>query len=146
MKHSVNKPKAIMLILIVTIIALAGFIKSSDYEPVENLSYDWVAPVSADELKNPFAGKPEATAEGKKLFKQYCSVCHGDNGKGDGPAGMALNPRPADYSTEKIQKQTDGALFWKITEGKSPMASYKNILTEEQRWKLVNYIREFAKK
>ena len=38
--------------------------------------------------------------------------------------------------------QTDGNLFWKITNGKAPMASYEELLTDNQRWKVVNYIRE----
>jgi mono/diheme cytochrome c family protein len=56
-------------------------------------------------------------------------------------AGMALKPRPADFSKDIIQNQTDGAIYWKLTEGKAPMAAYKETLTKEQRWQLVNFIR-----
>lgn len=104
----------------------------------------WVAPNSAVSLVNPFQGEAEATKKGQKLYVQYCSVCHGDAGKGDGLAGMSLSPRPANFLDPKIKKQADGELYWKLTEGRNTMASYKSILTEEERWQLVNYIRELG--
>ena len=106
----------------------------------------WKAPASANTYKNPYAGKTAATAAGKTLYGQMCAVCHGDKGKGDGIAGMTLNPRPANFKKSEVQAQTDGALYWKITEGRAPMATYKDALTEEQRWQLVNYIRQLGSK
>jgi|ERR1051326_482374 mono/diheme cytochrome c family protein len=106
---------------------------------------DWEAPKSADAVKNPFANNADASAQGKILFNQKCASCHGTKGKGDGIAGIALNPRPKDLCNPAVQEQTDGAIFWKITNGKSPMASYQVILKDEQRWQLVNYIRELGK-
>lgn len=105
----------------------------------------WKAPKSADKLKNIVKGNANATEEGKKLYKQMCAVCHGDEGKGDGIAGISFNPRPSDFTTKKIQNQSDGAIYWKITEGRPPMASYKSILKEKQRWQLVNYLRTLKK-
>ncbi len=103
----------------------------------------WKAPAEADEVKNPFAPNEDANKEAKKLYNQMCSICHGDKGKGDGMAGSALNPKPADFTSEEIQAESDGALFWKLSEGRTPMAAYKGSLKEEQRWQLVNYIRTF---
>lgn len=107
---------------------------------------NWEAPASADKLQNPYKGNNTATEEGKKLYNQLCSVCHGKKGKGDGLAGMNLNPRPANLTSSKVQSQTDGAIYWKITEGNPPMASYKQALTDQQRWQLVNYIRKLGGK
>ena len=106
----------------------------------------WKAPASADNYKNPYAGKTAATASGKTLYDQMCAICHGDKGKGDGLAGMTLKPRPANFKKDEIQGQTDGAIYWKIAEGRAPMAAYKGALTEEQRWRLVNYIRQLGDK
>lgn len=106
----------------------------------------WTAPAAANNYKNPYKGNPNATAAGKTLFKQFCAICHGDKGKGDGLAGINLKPRPANFTKDAVQSQTDGAIFWKMTEGRAPMASYKTVLTEQQRWQLVNYIRELGKK
>ena len=103
----------------------------------------WVAPKSADQLKNPFKSSSTAVAEGKKIYQQLCTVCHGPKGKGDGVAGMTLKPRPANFTKDIVQDQSDGAIYWKVTEGRAPMAPYKAALTEEQRWQLVNYIRTF---
>ena len=108
-------------------------------------SEDWKAPASANQLKNPLKGNTSATVEGKKLYKQMCAICHGNSGKGDGMAGMSLKPRPANFTTEIVQDQTDGAIYWKLTEGRAPMAAYKNILKDEQRWQLINYIRTLKK-
>jgi mono/diheme cytochrome c family protein len=105
----------------------------------------WVAPKYADDIKNPVKGDANATANGKKIFKNMCAVCHGDTGKGNGIAGVTLDPRPADFLAIRVRKESDGAIFWKITEGNPPMASYKALLTEEQRWELVNYIRELER-
>jgi len=107
---------------------------------------EWIAPEEADALVNPYKNNTEATKEGKKQFNQLCAICHGNKGKGDGIAGAALNPKPANFTTVKFQSQTDGAIFWKMTNGRSPMASYKEILTDDQRWQLVNYLRTLSKK
>jgi mono/diheme cytochrome c family protein len=105
----------------------------------------WVAPESANAVKNPFANNADAVKKGKKLYTQLCSICHGDKGKGDGMAGAALKPSPANFTSEKIQAESDGALFWKMTEGRAPMAAYKDILKEDERWQLVTYIRTLKK-
>jgi mono/diheme cytochrome c family protein len=101
----------------------------------------WVAPASADAMVNPLKGSAESIAPGKKLYATYCVPCHGDKGKGDGIAAASLNPKPANHSSDKVQSQSDGAIFWKLTNGRSPMASYEKILSVQQRWQLVNYIR-----
>lgn len=109
----------------------------------------WVAPESANSLTNPLKGQADAVSAGKKLYTTYCAVCHGDRGKGDGIAAAGLNPKPADHTSAKVQSQSDGAIFWKITNGRAPiasMASYKNTLSETQRWQLVTYIRTLKAK
>lgn len=111
----------------------------------EKVNTDWIAPKEADQIENPLKGNVDATKAGKKLYQQQCVVCHGDSGKGDGVAGLALNPKPASFKSEEVQNETDGAIFWKITTGRPPMAAYKDLLTEEQRWQLVNYIRTLSK-
>lgn len=108
-------------------------------------SGEWIAPKSAAKVINPIKGIASGTKSGKKLYGIYCAICHGAKGKGDGIAGAALTPITANFTKDKFQNQTDGAIYWKLTEGRSPMASYKAILNEEQRWQLVNYMRTFKK-
>lgn len=105
----------------------------------------WKAPVESKTLKNPFKGNAKSTAEGKKIYDQMCVICHGNTGKGNGLAGLTLDQKPANFLAFKVQRETDGEIYWKLTNGRAPMASYEELLTEDQRWKLVNYIRELDK-
>jgi len=106
---------------------------------------NWKAPIEADIMVNPLSGDADSVKKGKKVYTQMCVICHGAKGKGDGIASASLNPKPANFIEANIQEQTDGAIFWKLTNGKAPMAAYKDILSETQRWELVNYIRTFKK-
>ena len=120
------------------VILLAGFVNVSAQSA-------WVAPKSADAITNPLKNDASAVKQGKAIFEQFCAICHGDKGKGDGIAAAALNPKAANFLTEKFQKQTDGAVYWKLTEGRPPMASYKETLSETQRWQLVSYLKTLKK-
>lgn len=105
----------------------------------------WQAPESADTMINPVHGDKLATQEGEELYTRYCERCHGKKGEGDGIGGMGSYKRPADLTTEIFQAQTDGAIYWKITTGRRPMPSYRNRLTDLERWCLVNYLRTMKK-
>lgn len=112
----------------------------------KDTSNEWIAPKSADKLKNPLTGIIEESKKGKSLFSDNCYECHGDSGLGNGPSAYMLDPKPANLTTEKVQKQSDGALFWKISEGDNgAMSAYKGTFNEKERWQLVNYIRQLAK-
>jgi mono/diheme cytochrome c family protein len=106
----------------------------------------WIAPKTADAVKNPVVPDAANLKEAKTMYTTYCMPCHGSKGKGDGVAAAGLAIKPADHTSTFIQNQTDGALFWEMSEGHNPMPSYKTALTEKQRWELINYIRTFAKK
>ena len=118
----------------------------ADTRNKELQSSDWKAPAEADKLKNPLNDLAKASELGEELFNVQCAICHGESGTGDGIAGVGLTPRPADLTSERVQKQSDGAIFWKITTGRPPMASYESIYSDEQRWQLVAYIRNLGKK
>ncbi|HZX59107.1 MAG TPA: cytochrome c [Mucilaginibacter sp.] len=105
----------------------------------------WVAPKPAQDVKNPIAVDKTILAEGKALYAANCAPCHGDKGRGDGVAAAALNPKPADHTSATVQAETDGSLFWKLTQGRNPMPSYQKILNDKQRWELVCYIRTLSK-
>ena len=109
-------------------------------------SSDWKAPPTAANRPNPVAGNANATALGQKLYVANCMTCHGPAGKGDGPGAAALEKKPADLTARIKAGATDGELFWKISEGRSPMISWKGSLSETQRWELVNYIKSLAGK
>lgn len=108
---------------------------------------DWRAPPSAANRPNPLAGNANALAAGAKLYVGNCLTCHGPNGKGDGPGAVALERKPADLGARiRTTGEKDGELFWKISEGRAPMVTWKTSLSETQRWELVDYIKTFAGK
>lgn len=117
------------------------FVVSFNNPPQEK----WVAPKGTNEIINPLKNDLDATVSGKKLFKVFCSVCHGTKGKGDGIAGTGLKPNPTNFTTKEFQSQTDGAIYWKIETGRTPMASYKESIPEKNRWEIINYLRTLKK-
>ena len=111
----------------------------------------WTATARASRKPNPVAANQKSISQGKDLFTAACFPCHGSAGKGDGPVAGTLERngtpvRPGNLSDPKLWEQTDGALFWKISEGRSPMPSFQESLSEEQRWQIVNYVRTLAPK
>lgn len=130
------------IVSVITLMGLMYFMFVGFKNPTQE---KWVAPASADKLVNPLKNNPNAAASGKKLFRVLCSVCHGMQGKGDGMAGAGLTPKPTDLTKAPFQSQTDGAIFWKIEEGRAPMASYKTSIPEKKRWEIINYIRTLKK-
>jgi mono/diheme cytochrome c family protein len=106
--------------------------------PAQNVNYQqdpkWIAPADAVDRKNPLAERPELSSGGKKLFHRNCVECHGHTGEG--------LKKAADLQLPVVQNQSDGALYWKITNGNPDrgMPSFSG-LPELQRWQIVMYLR-----
>jgi mono/diheme cytochrome c family protein len=103
--------------------------------------------VALDSVPADFAGKSnplgaDAATAGAEVFKTNCAACHGETGLGDGPAGAALDPAPKNLADLQAQAGDD-YLFWRITAGKegTSMVPWKGILTEEQIWQAVAFLR-----
>ena len=105
----------------------------------------WVAPAGEKDKKNPLPADAQTIAQGKKVADVNCVSCHGAKGKGDGAAAVALNPKPADWTSAKVQAESDGEIFWKISTGRGAMPAW-NFLPERDRWALVRYIRSLGAK
>jgi mono/diheme cytochrome c family protein len=60
-------------------------------------------------------------------------------------AAVALNPKPADWTSAKVQSESDGEIFWKISNGRGAMPPWKH-LAENDRWALIRYIRSLGGK
>src|SRR5713226_5064470 len=87
----------------------------------------WVAPESEKAKKNPLPSDKKASEQGEKVAKVNCVSCHGDKGKGNGPAAVALNPKPADWTSKRVQDMPDGEIFWKVSNGRGPMPPWKHL-------------------
>ena len=96
----------------------------------------------AETLRNPFPPTPESLGAGAATYAQACQTCHGVGGRGDGPAGAGLLPPPADLVIH-VPLHGDADLFRFVRDGipDTAMVPQGNILTDEQIWHTVNYIR-----
>jgi mono/diheme cytochrome c family protein len=99
-------------------------------------------------LPNPVAATAENIAQGRQLYVQNCAVCHGLTGRGDGPGGIRLNPRPANLQEHMREGHTDPQLFDWVANGVdgTGMPAFKERLSEDQIWTVVNFIRMFGPK
>ena len=104
----------------------------------------WVAPPEAKNMKNPLAKSEKVIAAAKKIAEANCVACHGAKGVEDGPAAAALPVKPANWTAPAVQGESDGEIFWKISNGRGPMPPWKH-LSENDRWALVHYIRTLKK-
>ena len=105
----------------------------------------WVVPQDAKERKNPFNPADVNLTLTKQLYIDHCSNCHGDTGKGDGSEAMMYDPTPSDLTDPaRMNKLSDGEIYYQITEGRKPMPSFRKRLTEDQRWQMVIFVRSLA--
>jgi mono/diheme cytochrome c family protein len=104
-------------------------------------------------VTNPLPATEDMIAKGKALYegKAFCKVCHGPDGKGLGAdiaPGSLKGPLPRNFTDKKWQAaRTDGELFWILKNGSkgTAMASFiPLILTEEEAWQVLRYVRSFA--
>ena len=96
---------------------------------------------------NPIAPDNQSIAAGQAIYTKNCLRCHGVSGKGDGPDGLFLNPRPADLTKHGVPGvHTDAQLFDWITNGLpgTRMPAWKDKISDTNRWNLINYIRYLA--
>ena len=137
-EFSWNRYFAILAVLVMAV--SAGAIN------VAGQAKPWAAPATAKAQKNPVPASAEALKAGAGIYTDYCAACHGDKGKGDGAAAAVLSVKPADFADAKLLgAETDGAIFWKISTGRSPMPGWADALSETERWQLVHYIRKLGK-
>ena len=129
------------ILAVLALFAFAGGRVAADDAPKP-----WVAPDDARQVKNPVPATPENLTAAETLFTDNCMLCHGTKGMGDGPGSKAIKVKPANFTDKELMSaETDGSLFWKMSEGRGPMPPWKDDLTEKERWQLVNYIRKLGK-
>jgi len=128
---------------IFALLAVAGRHVAADDAPAVK---PWVAPDDARAVKNPVPANLENLTAAAQLFTDNCVLCHGEKGMGDGPGAKTIKVKPANFTDAKVMSlETDGSLFWKMSQGRGPMPSWKDDLSDTERWQLVNYIRKLGK-
>jgi cytochrome c5 len=83
---------------------------------------------------------PDA-ADRQELYETNCAPCHGESGKGNGPAAPAFNPRPADLTDQVVQRRPAEDLVSVIMTGKGGMPAFGATLSREEIDDVVAYIR-----
>lgn len=124
----------------------------TEAQPHEDEHEHMEAPEPYASMTNPFAGDPQAIEAGRELYQVNCATCHGPEGKGDGPAAAALPVQPANLAdAEMMAEASDGFLYWRISQGmmspgmeKSGMPAFGHMLSEEQIWQIISYVRTLS--
>jgi mono/diheme cytochrome c family protein len=105
----------------------------------------WNIPEEAKLRQNPIHASPQALDAARILYDDHCERCHGKTGRGDGADATKFSTSPRDLTdTSRMSEQSDGELFFKMSEGRKPMPEFKTKLTEEQRWQLVLLMRSMS--
>ncbi len=134
----------------------AGLVPITGGEPQYTLE-------EARNLQNPLANDPQAAARGQQIYAVNCVACHGPEGDGKGPMSVYWGVvqgavPPTNLKDPAVVSRTDGELYWILTNGyTSPqnqvqyphnltnMPAFGKLLTPEERWALVSYIRQLQK-
>jgi mono/diheme cytochrome c family protein len=133
--------KKVLVILTAMGLSGMGFTVVSNQQPKP-----WPVPDNYKSMKNPVASNAESIASGKELYATHCKSCHGTKGLGDGTKAAQLKTEPGDFSKADFQAQTDGAIFYKTSEGRDDMPSFKKKIPDtDERWSIINYVRTLKK-
>lgn len=100
---------------------------------------NWNVPMDARNLQNPVSKNSTTNEHAARLWGAHCQKCHGVKGAGDGTV------QQVSYDLRTIVvRLTDGELYWKITHGVGKMPSFAGPLTDEERWLVINHMRNLA--
>ena len=132
------KSKIVILASVLMIVTASAF-NVMQKEP-------WIVPDKDAKVANPVKSSAESISDGKTLWSTHCQSCHGTKGLGDGKKAETLKTEPGDFSKADVQKQSDGSMFYKISEGRKDMPSFKKKITDaDDIWNLINFIRTLKK-
>lgn len=95
-------------------------------------------------LLSPPAQTPEQIERGAALFDINCSHCHGKVGLGDGPAGRHLVLPPFNLRADQTQQRSTQELYDILTEGRVVMPAFEGLLSAEERWAIVYFVKSFG--
>jgi len=105
--------------------------------------------VGGKDRTNPFPPTAENVSEGRRVFSYYCVACHGLDGQNTGvPFAAKMSPPVPSLKSDTVQSYTDGQLKWVIENGVNPsgMPAASTILSDDEMWLIVHYIRHLPAK
>lgn len=143
---------------ILLFVAVAAFFATAFSFIILRQDDPWKVPEKYEKLINPVPADEASIASGKELYKYFCISCHGTDGKGIGKRAIKLTNIPTDFTTEAFQKQSDGALLFKIYSGHKEMPGFEKRIPGNRDamdatfgktripGDLINYVRTFGVK
>jgi mono/diheme cytochrome c family protein len=141
------------ILMLVTLVFATSLISFIQPKPDQ-----WKVPEKYEKMKNPIVSDEASIKAGNMLYTSHCLNCHGAKGTGDGKKAASLSKAPSDFTSAEFQKQTDGALLYKIYFGHKDMPGFKNRIPDNEDviensfgktrspGDLINYLRTLAKK
>ncbi len=111
--------------------------------PYENTPEGYEA--AGTNLHNPLEHSEANMTEGKRLYENYCTHCHGATGQGDGLVVQHNGPKPPAYNSDALKDLPEGKAFHTTQYGKNMMGSHASQLTASQRWKIIMYVQTLQK-
>ena len=133
------KTKLVMMAVVAICIASFAFAPDKSKKP-------WIVPDKNAGMHNPAKNDAATLNTGKELYAKHCQSCHGKKGIGDGPKSAELKTEPGDFTSGAFQSQSDGSVFYKISEGRDDMPSFKKKIPEQEDiWAVVIYLRTLKK-
>jgi len=126
------------------LVLIAGGVMAESNAGVLSPRLPWIAPSRYAKKTNPIQADATSIETGAKVYEAQCLACHGKTGAGDGIRAGELDPRPNDLSKPEVWLQTDGELFYKVFKGRTPMPTFDKLLTADEIWHVITYIRTLA--
>ncbi len=109
------------------------------------IKQQWQAPPEAKNVVNPLKITKEVISQGKELYMYKCEQCHGAEGKGNGGYNDPKWKQATNLTSDMVQANTDGELFYKVTTNRDRHPATKILYKEEERWAIVAFLRTFKK-
>ena len=112
-----------------------------------NMAKDVVIPLEAQNLKNAASATDENIQAGQQTYLQQCALCHAADGRAETKLGLAMYPPAMDLNSPHVQRWSDAELFWIIQNGVrlTGMPAWKTIVSEQDSWKMVDFIHALPK-
>jgi copper resistance protein D len=106
----------------------------------------WAGGALAQSSANPVPADAASVARGQELYQQSCAMCHGFQGRGDGPMARTIVPRPSDFRVHMAEGHTPEQLFDWVSNGvpDTAMPGYASEFSVEDRWHMINFLQTFA--